>query len=43
MKLFHTTCEQHGILHTPDECFRYIAQMPEKSDQLSLFEDLEKS
>ena len=43
MKLFHTTCEPHGILHTPDECFRYIAQMPEKSDQLSLFEDLEKS
>ena len=43
MKLFHTTCEQHGILHTPDECFRYIAQRPEKSDQLSLFEDLEKS
>ncbi|MBQ3264415.1 MAG: radical SAM protein [Ruminococcus sp.] len=38
MKLFHTTCEQHGILHTPDECFRYIAEMPEKTGQLSLFE-----
>lgn len=38
MKLFHTTCERYGIIHTPDECFRYLADMPEKSSQMSLFD-----
>lgn len=36
MKLFHTICERHSIIHTPEECFSYIAQMPDK--QLSLFD-----
>ena len=36
MRLFHDACEQHGVLHDPDECFRYIAELPER--QLPLFE-----
>ena len=40
MKLFHDTCEKHGILHDPDECFRYIAEFPEQNgQQLSLFDE----
>lgn len=37
MRLFHSECEKHGVLHDPDECFRYIAEMPERQDQLSIF------
>lgn len=40
MKLFHSTCEKYGIIHTPDECFRYINEMPEAYSQLSLFDML---
>ncbi len=38
MRLFHSTCEKYGILHTPHECFRHINEMPEKNIQLSLFD-----
>lgn len=38
MRLFHTECEQRGVLHDPEACFRYIAELPEKQPQLSLFE-----
>lgn len=38
MRIFHTECEKHGVLHDPEACFRYIAAMPEKTEQLSLFE-----
>ena len=38
MRLFHTECEQCGVLHDPDACFRYIAELPEKQPQLSLFD-----
>lgn len=37
MKLFHSTCEKYGLIHTPDECFRYINEMPENNIQLSLY------
>ena len=37
MALFHETCEAHGILHDPEECFRYIARLPRREEQLSLF------
>lgn len=37
-RLFHETCEARGILHDPEACFRYIAQLPEKYAQTSLFE-----
>ena len=38
MKLFHAACEKHGVLHDPDECFRYVAEIPDRQTQLSLFE-----
>ncbi|MBQ9249514.1 MAG: radical SAM protein [Oscillospiraceae bacterium] len=37
MALFHETCEAHGILHDPEACFRYIADLPQREEQLSLF------
>ena len=38
MNIFNSLCENYGIIHNPDECFRYIAEMPEKHKQLSLFD-----
>jgi hypothetical protein len=37
MRLFHAECERRGVLHDPDACFRYIADLPEREAQLSLF------
>jgi DNA repair photolyase len=36
MQYFTETCEKHGILHTPDDCFQYINEMPERYEQLTL-------
>ena len=36
-KLFHDTCEAHGIWHDNDTIFRYMSQLDEKTDQLSFF------
>ncbi len=36
MRLFHETCEAHGILHTPEDCFAYLQELPEPFEQLSL-------
>lgn len=36
-RLFHEECERHGVLHDPEDCFRYIADLPERNEQLSLF------
>ena len=38
LRLFHAECARHGVLHDPDACFRYIAEMPEQQDQMSLFD-----
>ena len=38
MRLFHAECEKHGVLHDPEDCFRYIAAMPGETAQLSLFD-----
>ena len=37
LTLFHDTCQKHGILHDPDECFSYLHEFPEPYEQLSLF------
>ena len=39
MRMFHEECEKRGVLHDPEECFRFIAALPEERDQLSLFEE----
>ncbi|MBQ4467529.1 MAG: radical SAM protein [Firmicutes bacterium] len=36
-KIFHEICSENGIMSTPDECFRYLNELPEKDVQLSMF------
>ncbi len=38
MSLFTSVCRENGILCTPDECFAYLHEMPEKVRQMSLFD-----
>ncbi len=38
MKLFHSTCRKHGILHDNNEIFRYMSQFEEKTEQLRFFD-----
>ena len=38
MRLMHDFCEAHGMLHTPDACFAFLHDLPEKHHQLSLFD-----
>ena len=37
MKIFREICGAHGIMSTPDECFRYLNELPEKDIQMSMF------
>lgn len=37
-RLFHRICEENGILSTPEECFGYMYDFPEKQVQMSLFD-----
>lgn len=37
--LFHEFCEKYGIIHTPEECFSYLHDLPEKYSQMSFFGD----
>ena len=36
MRIFHETCSTHGILHSPEDCFRYLQELPEPFEQLTL-------
>ncbi len=36
-KIFHEICRSNGIMSTPDECFRYLNELPEKDTQMSMF------
>ena len=40
MAILREICEKHNMLSTPDECFSYMQEFPEKYKQMSLF-DLE--
>ena len=37
MGLFWSTCRQHGLLCTPEDCFAYLNDFPEPFEQTSLF------
>ncbi len=37
MRLINAVCEQNGILHTPESCFAYLNDLPEKFEQTTLF------
>ena len=36
-KTFHEICRENSILSTPDECFRFLSDLPEKDIQISMF------
>ena len=38
MRLFTRTCREHGIICEPDECFRYMHDLPEEDKQISIFD-----
>ena len=35
--IFKRICRENGMMSTPNECFSYMRQLPEKYEQLSLF------
>ena len=37
MALFRRLCTENGILCTPEDCFAFMRELPEKHEQLSLF------
>ena len=39
MQIFNDECQKHGVMHHPDEIFRYLHAFPEKieGEQLSMF------
>ncbi len=38
MTLFGNMCRDNGIICSPDECFSYLNDLPEKFEQMSLFD-----
>lgn len=38
MSLFRKTCRDNGIMYTPDECFKFMYELPDKYEQMSLFD-----
>ena len=36
--IFQRICKENGILSTPDECFRFMSELPDHYRQLSLFD-----
>ena len=36
--VFQRICKENGILRTPDDCFQFMREMPERYQQMSLFE-----
>ena len=37
-RVFHEICDAHGMLSTPEACFDFISQLPERHTQLSMFD-----
>lgn len=35
MEIFRVTCRENGILHTPEECFAFLREFPERYEQMS--------
>ena len=38
MSIFRKTCRDNGMMYSPDECFKYMNELPENYVQLSLFD-----
>ena len=37
-RLFHGICAKHGLLSSPEECFAFMRELPEKNTQVSIFD-----
>ena len=39
MRIFHDECEKRGVMHTPEQVFRYLYDLEtgDEAEQLSLF------
>ncbi len=37
-RLFKSICKDNGIMSTPDECFKYMQELPDKYSQMSIFD-----
>ena len=37
-KVFNSFCRDNGIISDPDECFRYMYELPDRYEQISMFE-----
>ena len=35
MTIFKNTCEEHGIICSPNECFQFMSELPEKYEQMT--------
>jgi len=40
MDIFAKRCSESGIMCTPDECFKYLHEFPERYEQMSLFDNI---
>ena len=38
LEIFHGICKENGIISDPEECFKFMQEMPEKYHQMSIFE-----
>ena len=38
MGLFRRICKNNGIMSTPDDCFRFMQELPDKYQQISIFD-----
>lgn len=38
MEFFRETCRANGILYTPEDCFKFLGEFPEKYRQMSIFD-----
>ena len=36
-RIFHDICQKNNIMSSPEQCFSYMRELPEKYEQLSLF------
>ena len=37
-KIFKSICRDNGIMSDPDECFRYMHELPDRYEQISMFD-----
>ncbi len=37
-RLFHSICKDNGIMSDPNECFKYMQELPDKYEQMTIFD-----